>query len=521
MFLGQHKKDSIRFSAVNAGTQVLLRFISVPLSIIVASVLGPALLGALKIFELIRQYASYNQFGTLQAMLRQTPVALSQKKPAEASRIQNMVFSVNVTVTIITILLLWTLYAVGFTFDGILNFFRMSILTLTLALQRVDAYLNNYVKAIGDFSLLTRRQVMMNCVTPFLVFGGVILWRLDGALLAVLITTSLGIAIYLHSGRLRRPCWYLPWKEVFSLISLGVKLFINKVADGIFWTVDMTIIAIFLLPVQVGHYGFALGIVGSTTAIVSMFTMMLYRHMLENKGQRKGQQDFSFMKQYLENPMAGLIVVSTLYLVLAYFGTILIVDLYLPKYRESLACLPVLALGQIFFLAASIPSICMNVGDHLERRLVFTVIGLSLNALLDIALINGGYGIIGAAWASTVSFGVYSVVIIMWVRRQVYGNVSEPLVFLIKFMSISLFVFFLMVALRDNLLLTAVAVSDGNFIVPLKILDAVLKVIVIWTSVILGYFLLFHKQKLVQECCEAARYLLSGILKKVRLSFSS
>jgi len=518
MSLGDSKKQSLKLTTISTGSQILLKLAAVPISIFVAKTLGPALLGALAIFKLIAQYAGYNHFGTLQAMIRQIPIVLAKKDEKEARDIQNIVFSFNAFVTLLTIGIVWALYLSGCSFDGVLNFHRMIILTLILAFRRVDAYLHNYVKAMGQFSLLTYRQVIVNWSSPFLMIILVLIWKLEGAMVAGLITSLLGILIYLLKCKIRWPDWYLPIKKILEFISLGIKLFANRIADGIFWTIDITVIAFFLSPKDVGYYGFALGIVGSATIFVSMFTMMLYRHMLQDRARQKGKLNFDFMKQYLDNPMSGLLLVSTLYLVSAIFGATLIVELFLPKYREVIACLPILGVGQIFFLAAMIPSICMNVGDKLELRLVFTVIGLCLNAVLDIFLIKAGFGIVGAAWASTISFGIYAASIIIWIRHQVYGNILEPIVFITKLVCMSLVVFYMVLFFQNKVLLSFITSLGGNLGLTLKIIDVGLKTILIWGAALVGYFTLFHKQKLFEECLEAAKYLIFSTFKKVRLS---
>ena len=452
--LGDYKKKSLKLTTINTASQTLLKLAAVPISIFVAKTLGPASLGALAIFKLIAQYAGYNHFGTLQAMIRQIPIALARKDEIKNRDIQNIVFSFNAFVTLMTIMVVWGLYLSGCSFDGVLNFHRMVIITLILLFRRVDAYLHNYVKAMGRFSLLTYRQVIVNWCSPFVMIILVLLWKLEGAMIAGLVTSFLGVLIYLLKCKIRWPDWCFPLKKILEFIFLGIKLFVNRIADGIFWTIDLTVIAFFLSTKDVGYYGFALGIVGSATIFVSMFTMMLYRHMLQNRGRQKGKLNFSFMKQYLDNPMAGLLLLGTLYLVLAIFGAAIIVEFFLTKYREAIACLPILGLGQVFFLAAMIPSICMNVGDKLELRFVFTVTGLCLNAILDILLIKAGFGIVGAAWASTISFGIYAASIIIWIRHQVYGNILEPIIFIAKFACVSVVVFYLVHFRQNNVLLS-------------------------------------------------------------------
>ena len=131
MKLSKNKKQALRLSAITTGSSILSRIVSFPVVIIVAHTLGPALLGGLKIFNLINTYAGYNHLGLLQALTRQVPIALGKKDDLDAKLIQDTVFSVNFLVTFFSIALLWLLFWTGTDFKGLLNPFRLIILTIT------------------------------------------------------------------------------------------------------------------------------------------------------------------------------------------------------------------------------------------------------------------------------------------------------------------------------------------------------------------------------------------------------
>lgn len=517
MVLGESKKESLRLASIMAVSNILLRVISIPFGIITTYILGPTLLGLFKIYNLIITYVSFSSLGLFQTMLRQVPIAMGKKDESESNLIQDLVFSANVIIMVLTIAVLWILFLSDINFKNVLNYFRLSVLTITLVFNQINNYLHNYIKAIGEFTLMTKRTVILDWMSSILFVVLVLLWKLDGALVAVMISSILGMYLYLKGVQIRIPRWKLHLKKLKEFYFIGFKVFINKMADSIFWTIDTTIIAVLLLPRELGLYVFALGVVASSISLSGIFTMMMYRHMLNKRGELGLNEGRGFLKEYLENPMAGYITLNTIFIVLAYFLCIFVVNLFLHQFTASLNCLTILALGQIFFVAATVPSICMNVSDQLDKRFVITVVGLGLNAVLDIIFIKSGYGIVGVAWASTISFFAFGTFIIFLVRRQVYGNLKDPVLFLIKFLSITFLTIFLMYLLQDRQLVSSSQYLSVWLQIIFSLLDAALKIIIVSGFVLAGYFITFRKQGLLLDCRMAVTYLLTEFKNRFSL----
>jgi len=509
--LGATKKAAVKLTAISTVSTILLTIVKIPVNVLLAYLFGPALLGMLKVFDLITKYSSFTHFGLMNSLVRQVPIALGRKDEKESHLIEDVVFSANLVAILLSIMVLWILYLSGIDFKGIMTPFRLAVISLTIILNRIMSYLHSYLKAYGEFEIITKRQVVIAWISPFLLISCVYLYKLDGALFVYMLLALISIFFYAWGAKIRIPRLAMHFKKLCELLSIGFKLFGNRILDSIFWTVDTTIIAILLMPRDVGLYGFVLGIVAATIALSDTFNMMIYRHMLENKGKSGGDKQLQDLKKYLEIPFSGFLAANTIAVVTIYFACIIIIKIFLTKYIDALACLPILALGQIFFQFSMIPSLCMNVLDQLEKRLAITAGALLLNASLDVILIKMGYGIVGAAWASTISFTLYAIVLTLIVRVHVYGNYHEPILFIGKCTFVILYTFL------SLYVFSKIEIIDSSERDPIWIklmidsIDAGLKIGIVSTFSLVGYFTFFRKQELLREFFSAAKYLFSGI----------
>ena len=364
------------------------------------------------------------------------------------------------------------------------------------------------MKAIGNFQLITRRTILISWIAPFLIVGLVIPWKLDGAIVGALIVAVIGVGIYLKELKTFQYQWNLSWRKLLSFFSIGFKVFINKLIDSISYTLGTTIIAILLAPKFVGIYGFAMDFIFKSSMVLSMFTIMVYRHMLDSRGKHGLTKGISFLKPYIQNTMSGLLVLSTSFIVFLYFLCHLVVNLFLQKYTEALICLPVLALGQIFFVSSILPSFCMNVSDQLEKRFFITAFFLALHGILDVILIRMGYGILGAAWGFTVSFILYGIILNYIVRRQINQNFSEPILYILKFSSISIITFALMSYFGPKELISFSLRSPLYLKAAYAGFDMGIKALIVIGFVIICYCAFFWKDKLANECWSAVNFII-------------
>ncbi len=133
---------------------ILGKALSIPHAIIIASVLGPTLLGLYAFFNLILSYSSYTQLGQIQSLAREVPIEYGRGNNYQVKVIRNTIFTSFSYTVIFTILGIWLIYLNGFTAGGLLNDFRMLLLTSLLVIDRATNFLRVYIKGEGEFTII-------------------------------------------------------------------------------------------------------------------------------------------------------------------------------------------------------------------------------------------------------------------------------------------------------------------------------------------------------------------------------
>ena len=432
MRLSEEKKMAVRMSLKNSFGSMIGVALHIPLNIVSASLLGPVNFGAFKIIGLVQHYASYNHLGLVQAVVRQVPLAMGRGNPEKAEEVKDICFSGSLVATLLTIVLLWLLYCFGVSFKGSFDLAIMVMVTFILIFQRADSLLHNYIKGIGHFDLIAQRNLYLNNLMPLLSLAFVVIWKLKGLVFGTLITTLITFIYYFYWLQPIRFKFKLPLKKLWELLKIGLILFINKTTDGLFWTADLTIIAIMLSRREVGLYGFALGSVSVVTGFISMLNMIIYRRILLERSRAEDTKDFSSFKKYTEYYLPLLLTISALLLGSIFLGYRFLVNVVLSKYRESLPCIILLSFGYLSFVTRYFTFSFLNATNQLRYQILYTLCATALNYGLDYLLIKAGYGIIGVAMGCTISFVIVSGLMLIHVFHNIYHGFRRGFVHLSK-----------------------------------------------------------------------------------------
>jgi hypothetical protein len=166
--------------------------------------------------------------------------------------------------------------------------------------------------------------------------------------------------------------------------------------------------------------------------------------------------------------------------------------------------------GMTYFTGA-----VLNVSDELRKRLFIVWIALGLNGGLDILLLSKGYGILGVAWGSTISYVILAVGLLLSCNRMVYGEYRIAIIFLLRFL------------LASTILWLGLHILDGwqigKFLKELpRILNvgrefafAGLKFLIYASFALLLYGILFLPYKPVDELFHSAKYMVSLFKKRI------
>lgn len=444
MKLSKEKKRAVNISLKSSLGSVLGIALRVPVNILSAWLLGPINLGAFKIIGLIVRYADYNHLGFLQAITRQIPIAMGRGDQKEIESVKDICISSNLLATFLTIIVLWGLYLSGVNFKGSFDLTIMLLVSFILFFQRADSLLHSYIKGVGHFDLIAKRNLYLNNIMPLINLVFLAVWKLKGLVFGTLVLALMGFIYYFQGLKPISFNFRLPLKKTWELLKIGLILFTNKAADGFFWTADLTIIAIMLPRQDVGLYGFALGSVSVVTGVISMLNMIVYRKILLEQSTTKGIKNYSSFKKYPEYYVPLLLTTTAMLLGVIFLGYAFIVNTFLHKYIESLPCIILLSFGYLSFITRYFTFSFLNATDQLRYQIFYTLLATALNYGLDYVFIKAGYGIVGVAMGCSISFVVVSGMMLLHVYHNIYRKFIYGVVHLGKILGCSLIISSLM-----------------------------------------------------------------------------
>ena len=100
----------------------------------------------------------------------------------------------------------------------------------------------------------------------------------------------------------------------------------------------------------------------------------------------------------------------------------LIIRTLLPQYLESIPVMIILGFGYLIYLSRTFLTNYLTVTNQLRKWMAILLLGVGVNAGLDIILISRGYGIQGVAFACSFSF----LLIAFSIRAENRPNFAAP-----------------------------------------------------------------------------------------------
>ena len=437
--LGETKKSALWLSAQMATASVVGMVVGFPIRVTIASILGPAGYGTVKVAELIQRYFAYADLGMKHSLSRQVPLLLGKGEDEECRQVSAIVLTWFLIVSTVAVVVLWLFYTFDFSLKGLLTLPNLSVICLILLSDRLNTYFHNYVKGYGLFGALGTNAFISSVLSPFIILPLVLWMNVTGALVGRLVVSLLiGINFLryiLPHGALQTRLT-LPWAKTLSLLKLSILLYSNNLSEGLLAALSLTLLAFFVVVDELGYFGYAVTIVLTATGITTGVNIVIYRRMLEARGAlglRTG-----YFRRYLETSMVVYVFFVSIALGFTYFAHHVVIRLFLPQFAPSLVLAQILAVGQMALSIIYLLSLYFNVTDQLGRRLAFACSSVLLTFVLNLVVLWLGYGAIGVAFCTTLSYFVYATLLMQSRAHQIYGRLATGIAILAKLLSASM-----------------------------------------------------------------------------------
>ena len=434
--LSAGRVETVRLSLVKSVFASVGRLLSVPSTLVVAQWLGPFNLGLLAMARVVQQYVGYAHLGALDALVRNVPIARGRGDHADARAVTDIVFTVHAATTVLGAALITGLYATGITLDGLLNGTRLALLLLIIVTGAALTFLRDYSKAEGQLMVIAKVDALMVLSLPVVTILMTLQWGLTGALGTVVATNAVAIAQYFFLLPTVQVRVRVEPRRTVALIAVGIPVFINKVSDTLFWSVDLLVIWWLMTPAEVGVYNLALSALLIVTPFLGGINQTVYFKIMRDTGTH-GAGDHRRYARYTEAPLVCYMLATSLALGAVTLTWMLVVRLVLPGYASSVEPLVILGGGYMIYSSMLFMKYYLDATGQLLRRFPIIAGAFVVNGVLDATAITLGFGLNGVAWASAATFAVTALAILVLCFGQIHGSWRPAVGFLARTVAIS------------------------------------------------------------------------------------
>lgn len=279
-------------------------------------------------------------------------------------------------------------------------------------------YINNILLGAQQIEKYNYIQIIQNVIS--LVFFAVALLAfkagVKGAIIAGLLTwVAIDVLLFLLIVKITEGIDIKPKKTYIKQATIyGIQAHIANILGFLNYRIDMFMVNIFLGPAAVGQYTIAVGLVEKLWMIsYAASTVLFPRVAAETEEERKNEFTLLVARTVLWTTAFGV-------LILAVLGRWVIITLFSEAFLPAVNALRALLVGVV---TLSVGRVLANdiAGRGFPRFNIYSgIVAVATNIILNMIWIPR-YGISGAGWASTVSYTV-SFVISLFFHCRLSGN---------------------------------------------------------------------------------------------------
>lgn len=224
-----------------------------------------------------------------------------------------------------------------------------------------------------------------------------------------------GILLFFWLRRIIGRIWVKPdFVCIKRLVVYGIKTYLGNILIFLNYRADVFLINIFLNPLQLGFYATAVGIVEQLCIVSSSANLVLFPKIAAERDElKRGEYTPLICRTTIFITILGILVIYWL------AGKLMIL-LYTSAFLPGVKALRVLILGMISLIITRILNNDLAARGGPEYNMYINFFAVLINIGLNVLWIPR-IGIIGAAWASVVSYTV-SALMALYIYGRVSGN---------------------------------------------------------------------------------------------------
>ena len=394
---------------------VLQVILGVGIMVIIARTLGPFLQGVYALAILLPSILS--SFGNLG--IGQASIFFIGKKKYLAKEI----FTTNIILAFFLGILGFLIGLVIVLFYGETLFPHVDKAYLMLGLFLVPiqicfSFLNRFLlglRKIKEFNIASVLQLF-----SFLILVGIFLlwckWGVKAAISAYIISSAIGIGVSLYMSKKE----IAPLRLIFNLAYFkdafiyGFKIYVGNFLGLLRYKIDIFLVNAFLNPLAVGIYSIAVDISEKIWLISQSAGLVLFPKVSSETDPAKIKSFTPLVCRHV------LLLTLTGAIVLLVLSRFLILVFYSDKFIDSIVPFRILLIGAVTMSGSKVLSNDLYGQGRPELNIYINIATIIINILLIVLLIPR-YGIIGAAWSTTIAYSA-AFLIMTVVYSKISGN---------------------------------------------------------------------------------------------------
>lgn len=408
ILLFHHEQSTFKFTRefiLLSGSTLFYQISRLLVSLIVANQVDPEEFGVWNILSAALLYAPVITLGVANGMNRDVPFRIGEGCRTTANKISDSVFWFILTTNIIASMFI---FLVSLAFHHSIPSIVFATGVLLTAWQTYQYFLFRN-KCYFQFQNMSFQQAIFAVTLPIFaipltsVFGisGFIIGQATSAFLACLLIVGLDST---------KITLYIGWSELKPLIRIGFPIMFAGILYNLFTSIDRWIIVNFLGLEYVGQYTIVILCFGALSVVSDVISQQIYPRMAFLFGKTRDKR--SLLSLVIWQSLLGTLV-STPVMTIVYMILPLLVEQYMPAYRDGIEPARIILIGLGFRpLSGGFENFLNTVGKH-NYYLAILLIALSLNVCLDIFFVKQGFHLKGVALGASLSYVIYTIILVV------------------------------------------------------------------------------------------------------------
>lgn len=371
-----------------------------------AKILGPKLWGIWYLLNLVISYRGVIQFGITNGMNREIPHYIGVGDKNKVQKTQNVTYTSLLIYSILGILILF-LFSVVLN-DDTLKTSIIWMIPLYLANQ-LYFFIETSLRANSLFNLISKKQIMFAIIFPILSIPLTYYYGLTGFILGFSISLLLPALYFFFKGPLRFNI-ELDISLTKDLIKIGLPIMLLGMAYTFMNTVDRWIIIYYYDATQLGIYSLAILVFGGMRLLPMVVSQQLYPRMAKDWGKNNSKFNLIIWAKKQTKYTSYLTII--IFIPTVFFFPWLIKN-YLVEYESGIIALLIIIFGTLFIpLSAGWNSVLIIINKQMIS-LYIVLASIIVNLTLNLIFVHFGMGVNGVALATTISFMIYNISILI------------------------------------------------------------------------------------------------------------